>query len=317
MLDTADAELNTLTSTVNQAAARDVFGKVKGTIGKLIGVLETEQAEEKKKEAWCKAEIEKKEGEKKDTEDKLGALTATIESQTNEVATLVREVKEIEALMAQSKKDDETASKLRADEKKIFDEGTKDRKLAMKVLKEAKAVLAKFYASKDNTGLLQQKDSQAPPKTWSKSSRKSGEGNVVLAMIDKIVDDVALEQKEAEKDENEAVAAFQEHMAKSKKEYDDRMEEITLKVTRRAKVEVQLNNHKETRDQENDKLQAVVGQLTGLHSDCDELIENFKARTKARTFEVAQLKDVIDILSGSQLAARTGFVQQQIAAVND
>jgi len=319
MLDTADAELSALTSRVNSAAKADIFGSVKKTIGDLIGVLQVEQKEEAEKNGWCKEELAKKDAEKKDTTDTIANLDATIESQSNEVAMLVKEVKEIKAMMDESKKADETAAKLRKDQKKIYDEGTKDRKLAVKVLKEAKSVLGKFYESQDKSFAqvdMGQGHKQAPPK-MEIGGRKSGEGNVVLAMLDKIVSDVALEQKEAEKDENEQATAFEEHMRNSKKEYDDRMEEITARVTRRAKLEVRVNNNKETRDQHKDKLTAVNGQLDGLHADCDELLKNFEERTKARTFETNQLKDVIDILSGSQVAARTGFLQQQANAVND
>jgi len=317
MLDTADAELSALTSRVDSAAKADIFESVKKTINDLIGVLQVEQSEEKEKNGWCKAELAKKDTEKKDTEDNLANLVATIDSKSNEVSMLVKEVTEIKTLMEESKKADETAAKLRKDQKKIYDAGTKDRKLAIKVLKEANSVLAKFYESQDKTFAQVGQGKQAPPKTWDKGSRKTGEGNVVLAMLDKIVNDVLLEQKEADKDENEQAAAFEEHQRNSRKEYDDRMEEITQRVTRRAKLEVQVNNAKETRDQTSDKLKAVKGQLQGLHADCDELIKNYEKRTKARDFEVAQLRDVIDILAGSQVAARTGFLQQQANAVND
>jgi DNA repair exonuclease SbcCD ATPase subunit len=317
MLDTADAELSALTSRVNSAAKADIFENVKKTINDLVGVLQVEQQEETEKNKWCKAELAKKDTEKKDVSDKIGNLEATIDSQSNEVSMLVKEVTEIKAMMEESKKADETAATLRKDQKKIYDVGTKDRKLAIKVLKEAKSVLGKFYESQDKTFLQVGQGKQAPPKTWDKGSRKTGEGNVVLAMLDKIVSDVVLEQKEAEKDENEQATAFEEHMRNSRKEYDDRMEEITARVTRRAKLEVQVNNNKETRDQQKDKLSAVNGQLEGLHADCDELIKNFEERTKARTFETNQLKDVIDILAGSQVAARTGFLQQQQDNIND
>jgi hypothetical protein len=317
MLDTADAELSVLTSRVNSAAKADIFENVKKTITDLIGVLQVEGKEEKEKNGWCKAELAKKDTEKKDTEDNVANLEATIESKSNEVSMLVKEVGEIKTMMEESKKADETAAKLRKDQKAIYDTGTKDRKLAMKVLKEAATVLGKFYESQDKTFLQAGHGKQAPPKTWDKGTRKTGEGNVVLAMLDKIVSDVQLEQKEAEKDENEQAKAFEEHMVNSRKEYDDRMEEITARVTRRAKLEVQVNNGKETRDQGTDKLTAVNGQLQGLHADCDELIKNFEERTKARDFEIAQLRDVIDILAGSQVAARTGFLQQQANAVND
>merc|ERR1719217_1105531 len=296
MLDTADAELSVLTSRVNSAAKADLFESVKKTINDLIGVLQVEGKEEKEKNGWCKAELAKKDTEKKDTEDNIANLEATIESKSNEVAMLVKEVTEIKTMMEESKKADETAGKLRKDQKKIYDAGTKDRKLAMKVLKEAYTVLQKFYESQDKTFMQVGGKKQDPPKTWDKGSRKTGEGNVVLAMLDKIVGDVQLEQKEAEKDENEQAKAFEEHMTNSRKEYDDRMEEITARVTRRAKLEVQVNNNKETRDQFNDKLGSVNGQIKGLHADRDELIKNFEERTKARDFEIAQLRDVIDIL---------------------
>merc|ERR1719217_280509 len=317
MLDTADAELSALTSRVDSAAKADIFESVKKTINDLIGVLQVEQSEEKEKNGWCKAELAKKDTEKKDTEDNLANLVATIDSKANEVSMLVKEVTEIKTLMEESKKADETAAKLRKDQKKIYDAGTKDRKLAIKVLKEANSVLAKFYESQDKTFAQVGQGKQAPPKTWDKGSRKTGEGNVVLAMLDKIVNNVLLEQKEADKEENEQAAAFEEYQRNSRKEYDDRMEEITQRATRRAKLEVQVNNAKETHDQFGEKLNAVKGQLQGLHADCDELVKNFEERTKARDFEVAQLRDVIDILAGSQVAARTGFLQQQANAVND
>merc|ERR1719359_1536685 len=90
-----------------------------------------------------------------------------------------------------------------------------------------------------------------------------------------------------------------------------------MRVTRKAKLLVQLDSHKESHGQESDTADTLGQQLKGLSDDCDELIKNHDAREKARSFEVAQLRNVMDILSGSQIAARTGLAQTQASAVGD
>merc|ERR1719313_2502739 len=136
-------------------------------------------------------------------------------------------------------------------------------------------------------------------------------------MLQKITDDIEREQKDAEVAETEAATAYETQVKESRKEFDSRMEEITMRVTRKAKVLVQLDNHKETQEQHTDTMDALEGQLLGLSHDCDELLKNHDAREKARSFEIAQLRDVIDILSGSQIAARTGLLQTQVTAASD
>jgi len=148
------------------------------------------------------------------------------------------------------------------------------------------------------------------PKTWDKgsSTRHSGSGNIVIQMLDKIVDDVRLEQRDSTMAEKEAMQAYVQHTQTSRTEFASRMRETTEKVTRRARLKVQLGNQKETLDEHNDKLSAITQQILALHNDCDQLLATFEARTKARSFEIAQLRDVDGILSGAQEATRTMFL---------
>merc|ERR1719502_2098572 len=125
------------------------------------------------------------------------------------------------------------------------------------------------------------------PETFSGSSRRGGEGNVVIAMLEKIIGDVATEEKEQ-------AQAYETQQKDSRKEFDRRMEEITLRVTRKAKVLVQLDSHKEGQSQTQGTLSSVTQELAGLAEDCDELVKNHDEREKARSFEIAQLRDVID-----------------------
>merc|ERR1719198_1487090 len=111
-------------------------------------------------------------------------------------------------------------------------------------------------------------------------------------MVQDIADDIAKEQKDAKMAEEDAADV-------------------------KAKLGVNINTLKETLQQKNDELAAINKQLDSLHKQCDELLKFFDKRKKGRAFEISQLRDVMDILSGSSIAARVGLVQQQDGAGAD
>lgn len=309
MLDDTDAELSDTSSDDNARTKQQRFDDVKKMLTDLITVMQKEQKEEKAKKEMCESELEKKGDEKDQTSDAVDMLKANIESKTNEVSTLAEEVKEIKRLIAESKKADELAAKLRIDARKTYKTGMKDRKMTIKVLGSAMAVLQKFY----NSAAMVQKKAEVmngqPPSFDEGSTRKGTMGNIVIAMLEKIVGDVQKEQKDAEIAENKAETEFQETLRENAEMYETRMEEITQKVIRKSRLKVQLGDQKETLEEKEDEFTSVVAQIKALHDDCDELLKFYDKRTKDRNFEIAQIRDVFDILSGSSVAARTGLVQ--------
>ena len=70
------------------------------------------------------------------------------------------------------------------------------------------------------------------------------------------------------------------------------------------------------RDSAKQAVDDTVAAIAALKNDCDAFLKGFKDASKARAFEVAQLKDVFDILSGSQVAARTGFLEGRVTTQN-
>jgi len=310
MLDDTDAELSSTSSDENARTKQERFDNVKKMLTNLIAVMQKEQKEEKAKKEMCEAELEKKGDEKDKTSDAVEMLKANIESKTNEVSTLADEVKEIKRLMAESKKADEMAAKLRKDARKTYETGMKDRKMTIKVLHSAMAVLQKFYNSAAMVQKKTEKISENQPPVFDEGSTRRGvSGNIVIAMLEKIIGDVQKEQKDAEIAENQADTEFQTAQKESGEMYEERMEEITQKVIRKSRLKVQLGDQKETLEEQEDKFTSVVAQIKALHDDCDELIKFYEKRTKDRNFEIAQIRDVFDILSGSSVAARTGLVQ--------
>jgi len=310
-LDDVDADLSSMTADDSASSKKERFDNVKKMLQDLIVVMQKEQKEEKAKKEMCESDLEEKGDEKDKTSDSVDMLTATIESKTNEVNTLQDEITDINRLIKESKAADELAAKLRKAARKTYQTGKKDREMTVKVLRSAMAVLQKFYDSK-NAGAMVQKNSEKVSETQPQAdfgSRKSVGGNIVISMLDKIIGDVQKEQKDAEIAENTAETEFQAALSENAQIYEQRMEEITKKMIRKSRLKVQLGDSKETLDEQKDKLAAVIDQIKALHDDCDELIKNYDKRTKDRNFEIAQIRDVFDILSGSSVAARTGLVQ--------
>merc|ERR1719222_1881729 len=64
------------------------FSKISAQIDGMIDVLGKEQVDDDKQKAFCDAEFEKSAAEKKDTEEKLASLAASIEEMSATVATL-------------------------------------------------------------------------------------------------------------------------------------------------------------------------------------------------------------------------------------
>lgn len=325
----SDAPVANVLSQLGSVNAGDFKG-AKEVVNKLMTILDKQQKDEDDKKKYCKAELAKKKDEKTEAEDDIKQLATDIEAKQGTVATLADEVKDLEANVVKMRKSLEEAAKIRKKEKASFETNTKDRELAVKVLRQAQRVLGAFYASQDKQflqlsggkpkGIPKKPTRSNMPKTWSptKSSRKSVRSNIVLEMIDKVALEITAEQKEAATDEAKAQTDFEQLGRETQEETDELRQEITERVKTKAKLVVQTNTAKETLGQRKEDQKAIVAQLGCLHKECDQLLKNYDARKKARAFEMSQLKDVLDILHGSSgTGQRTGLLEESNAEMND
>lgn len=318
---TADAQLSALSAQAPSQRKQGFGGAIK-IVKDLLVVLQDQQKEENQKRKYCKAEIETKDTEKTETQEKLDMLNATINRKDTMIQTYADEVAQMERENAAAKSATDEAKVLRDGEKSAYEAGAKDRTLAVKVIRQAKTVLAAFYESKEKGSLAQvtgvhDKSGAPPPETWSSTSsqRQSTGSGAVMMMLDKIAEDIETEQKDAAIEEKTSAKAYDRFQKDSREEFDKRAEEMTDRVTRKAKALVQVNNHREESTSLQEDFDSITVQLGDLHSECDALLQNHKQREEARFHEISQLRDVIDILSGSSVAARTGDSAAAAAAL--
>merc|ERR1719499_1164634 len=141
-------------------------------------------------------------------------------------------------------------------------------------------------------------------------------------MIDLLVRDLEKEMTEAETDEKNSQAAYEETMQESaaKRAADSKL--LAEKGGAKANTEAALEKHKGNKADAGKELMATMKYISSLHAECDWLLQYFDTRKEARAGEVDSLQKAKAILSGSDYSllqtvgakprgAAAGFLQQR------
>jgi len=278
----------------------DAFVKVKAMIDKMIATLKMQQADEVKKNDWCKAELQgnemataKETDHKADLEAKAGELEATIK-------TLSEEIEKAHMDIGQNQLDLQRASENRKKENLDFQKVVADQTVTAEILAKALDKLATFY---DDAAFVQKKAllKQTPPvaqATYKKSSGSSG----VMSMIEKLIYDTKDITAESKKSEGEAQAAYEALVADTNASVGDLTKEITSKTKARAQAKKELSS---TNGDHADAVTELenLGKYNGdLHAECDYVMKNFGVRQESRAAEVESLQQAKQILNGANLS---------------
>merc|ERR1719408_1126632 len=151
---------NWVLATLAVSVQLDAFTKVKKAMDDMIAELKVQQAEEVKKNDFCKAELDKNEDTIKekgylqeDQEAKIDDLEGTIETLTQDLETLKATVAENHIQLKRAGED-------RATQNKEFQQVVADQRATVVILNKALTRLQKFYAPKTEVALAQVKAHQ-------------------------------------------------------------------------------------------------------------------------------------------------------------
>merc|ERR1719515_466426 len=197
---TRSPELSMLASNVEL----DAFTKVKAMIDKMIATLKAQQADEVKKNDWCKAEIQENEMTTMKTKDLKADLEAKIGELESTIKTLAEEIEKAHLDIANLNVELQRASEDRKKENLDFQKVVADQTVTAEILKKALDNLAKFY----DEAFVQTHSKQTPPVPQMEYKKSSGAGGV-MSMIEKLIQDTKEITAESKKSESEAQAAYE------------------------------------------------------------------------------------------------------------
>jgi len=138
-----------------------------------------------------------------------------------------------------------------------------------------------------------------PPETWDAYAKKSQESTGVLGMMDLLIKDLDKEMTEAETEEKDAQADYEQLMRDSAEKRLADTKALAEKEATKADLEAALEAHRTAKKDASAELMATLKYIQSLHSECDWLLQYFSVRKEARAGEIDSLKKAKAVLSGA------------------
>merc|ERR1719393_1032927 len=146
LMQTGRAHTTQLSLMASALASKAVdFSKITEKIDGMIDVLGKEQADDDTQKAFCDEEFTKTAAEKKETEEKLASLAASIEEMSATVSTLKGEIDTLSAEIKALDKAVAEATEQRKEEHATFLQAQAENQAATQLVEAAKNKLYKFY----------------------------------------------------------------------------------------------------------------------------------------------------------------------------
>jgi chromosome segregation ATPase len=275
----------------------DAFTRVKKAIDDMIATLKQQQADEVKKNDWCKSELQKNEMTTAKTEDRKADLQAKSAELESNIETLKQGIDDAKAQNAQMQVDLQRASEDRVKENLDFQKTVADQTATIEVLHKALDKLATFY---DKESLVQA-SRQTPPVPQMEYKPSAGASGV-MQMIEKLIYEAKALTAESRKTEGEAQAGYESVVADTNNAVAALQKEVITKTKDKAQA---TKENQETGDDIADtsaELEDLNKYNAELHGDCDYLLHNFMARQEARSQEMEALQQAKQILNGANLS---------------
>jgi chromosome segregation ATPase len=310
------------------------FDKVTQMIDNLVATLKTEQDDDDKKKDFCEKEFDLSDDKKKEIEESIADLDATIEAEKQNIAALADEMAALTAGIKALDKSVADATEQRKEENAAYKKLMAEDGAAKELIHLAKNRMNKFYnpalykpppkrelseedritvnmggtlaATQAPGGIAGTGISAAfaqaappPPPEAPSYSKKSEESNGVIAMMDILVKDLDKEMTVAEADEKNAQEDYERTMKDSAEKRAADVKSLGDKKAAKADATEALEGHKDDRASNAKELAATLKYIHSLHGDCDWLLKFFTQRKEARANEIESLGSAKAVLAGA------------------
>jgi len=285
------------------------FGKIIKMIDNLVVELKAEQGLDNDKRKYCEAEFDKAEDKHKGLNNDISDLEKAIEDGEEQIASLAAQIKALTKGIKELDKNVAEATATRKEEHDDHVEALAANNAAKDLLGLAKNRLNKFYnpkmyvaPPKREVGFSQMSDKAAPPPPpeANLAYKKSGEdSNGVIAMVDLLVADLDKDIQTSEVDEKNAQKEYETFMSDASEKRAQDSKAITDATSAKAETEADLQNNKESKKSKTIEAMETAKYISGLHGECDWLLQNFDARKAAREGEIDALGKAKAVLSGA------------------
>merc|ERR1719301_104839 len=141
-----------------------------------------------------------------------------------------------------------------------------------------------------------------PPPEASFGGAKTEESGGVLAMMDMLVSDLDKEMTAADLEEKDAQKDYEQAMSDAADKRAGDTKDLTDKQAAKASMETELQAHTDAKKASETELKATNDYIQTLHNDCDFLLEYYAERKEARASEIDAIGKAKAVLSGADFS---------------
>jgi len=266
----------------------DAFTEVKKAIDDMVAELKVQQADEVKKNDYCKESLHEAEMKMAKTDEEKNDLLAKEESLKAKIVALEKGIMDANNNIESTKVNLKRASEDRQMENREFQTTLRDQKVTAEILKKALKKLNKFY------GFVQ----QTPPVAQMTYEKNSGSGGI-MQMIEKLIKEAETMAADSLSAENEAQANYEVLVQDSIDTLKALGSEVWEKKRALTKTKSELGATEQDIIDIVKEMEGIADYQAGLHDECDYILKNFDLRQNARTAEMEALAEAKSILSGA------------------
>lgn len=301
-----------------RAGKVDSVAEVVKMVDKLIAILEEQAEEDLKNKEECESERARLTREAKVTSQAMDDLTDEIVRAKEKVKETIAQMSEQDEIVTKAQGSIKEITRQREDETMHYKAQKVDDLKAVELIGKALTILKKMQKKFAGGALLNvHRHSQhakqpvevvageappPPPATWDAPyGGAEGETTGVVSLLELIETDIQKDIKEADKEEEDAAAAFKiekEELDKTIQAANDAINEYTKAKSEAEKEAVEKGTERGAKKGE---LDSTMKELTALMPGCDFLLVNFEARLQKRTLEIDGLKKAKLILESAKL----------------
>jgi len=283
----------------------DVFAKIKGLIGDMIGKLEKEAENDATEKAYCDEEMAKTEAKKGELSDDLAKLSAKIDKAAATSAKRKEEVKELQAQLAALAKETAQLDAIRSEEHSDYSVAKTELTAGINGVQKALSVLRDYYGGasfvQDDFGSMMQQ-----PAVPEKHGKAVGAGGSIINLLEVCESDFSANLAKEETQESDALSEYQTITQSNKVAKTMKNQDAKYKTQESKSLDKEISELTGDKNTASVELAAVLEYYAKLKDRCVAKPESYADRKARRAAEIDGLKDALQILE-----EETAFVQRK------
>jgi len=272
----------------------DVFAKIKEMISGMIANMEKNLQEAASKKQYCDAEMKKAASKKDAKTAEISDVQTKIDQTAAKSAELKEQVSELQTALTVLAETSANMTKLRKEEKELYDKVEPEQVALLDGVKTALKVLSDFY-KKQGGGT---------------SATRTGAAGGIVGRLEDIESEGAMELTEMRQVEKSEAAKFETDMKDMKLEKVTKEKDVEYKTAEAKRLDAEVGELESDKDSLSTEMGAIMEFKKGLDAECLVTPASFAEKQAKKQQEIDGLKTALSALGAAEpILPAIAFIQ--------